>query len=49
MFVFQRTKMTGRDDVALAAALEAMANVVGNQNNAGGNDGTRMLDRKSVV
>ena len=41
--------MAGRNDAALA--LEAMANAVGNQNNAGGNDGTRMLetDRKSVV
>ena len=29
--------MAGRNDVALAAALEAMANTVGNQNNAGGN------------
>ena len=36
--------MAGRNDAALAAALEAMAQVVGNQNNAGGNDGTRMLE-----
>ena len=36
--------MAGRNNAALAAALEAMANAVGNQNNAGGNDGTRMLE-----
>ena len=36
--------MAGRNDVALATALEAMANAVGNQNNTGGNDGTRMLE-----
>ena len=37
--------MAGRNDAALAAAaLEAMANAVGNQKNAGGNDGTRMLE-----
>ena len=28
--------MAGRNDAALAAALEVMANAVGNQNNVGG-------------
>jgi len=36
--------MVGRNDVALAAALQAMAQVVGQQHNVGGNDGVRMLE-----
>ena len=36
--------MAGRNDVALAAALQAMAQAVGKQNNAGGNEGVRMLE-----
>jgi hypothetical protein len=37
--------MTGRNDAALAAALQAMAQVVGQQQQqAGGNDGVRMLE-----
>jgi len=37
--------MAGRNDVALAAALQAMAQAVGQQNNVGGaNEGVRMLE-----
>jgi len=37
--------MAGRNDVALAVALQAMAQAVGQQNNAGGaNEGVRMLE-----
>jgi len=36
--------MAGRNDAAFAAALQAMAQVVGQQHNAGGNDGVRMLE-----
>jgi len=38
--------MAGRNDVAIAAALQAMAQAVGQQPNAsaGGNDGVRMLE-----
>jgi len=36
--------MAGRNDAALAAALEAMANAVGNQNNVGANAEVRMLE-----
>ncbi len=36
--------MAGRNDVALAAALQAMAQVVGQQHNAGGGEGVRMLE-----
>jgi len=36
--------MARRNDVAIAAALQAMAQVVGQQPNAGGNDGVRMLE-----
>ena len=36
--------MAGRNDVALAAALQAMAQVVGQQHNAGGNEGVQMLE-----
>ena len=36
--------MAGRNDAAIAAALQAMAQAVLQQPNAGGNDGVRMLD-----
>jgi len=36
--------MAGRNDAAIAAALQAMAQVVGQQPNVGGNDGVRMLE-----
>jgi len=36
--------MAGRNDAAIAAALQAMAQAVGQQPNAGGNDGARMLE-----
>ena len=38
--------MAGRNDTAIAAALQAMAQVVGQQPNvgAGANDGVRMLE-----
>jgi len=37
--------MAGRNDAAIAAALEAVAQVVGQQPNAGvGNDGVRLLE-----
>ena len=36
--------MVGRNDVALAAALEVMAQAVQQQPNAGGNDGSRVLE-----
>jgi len=36
--------MAGRNDVALAAALQAMAQVVEQQHKAGGNEGVRMLE-----
>ena len=36
--------MAGRNDVAIAAVLQAMAQAVGQQPNAGGNDGVRMLE-----
>jgi len=38
--------MAGRNDAAIAAALQAMAQVVGQQTNvgAGANDGVRMLE-----
>ena len=36
--------MAGRNDAAIAAALQAMAQAVGQQPNAGGNDGVRMLE-----
>jgi len=36
--------MAGRNDVAIAAALQAMAQVVGQQPNPGANDGARMLE-----
>jgi len=37
--------MAGRNDVAIAAALEAVAQAVGQQPNVGvGNDGVRMLE-----
>jgi len=36
--------MAGRNDAAIVAALQAMAQVVGQQPNAGGNDGVRMLE-----
>jgi len=36
--------MAGRNDAAIAAALQAMAQVVGQQPNAGTNDGVRMLE-----
>jgi len=37
--------MAGRNDAAIAAALEAIAQVVGQQSNVGaGNDGVRMLE-----
>jgi len=35
--------MAGRNDVAIAAALQAMAQAMGQQPNAGGNEGVRML------
>ena len=34
----------GRNDAAIAAAMQAMAQVVQNQQNAGGNEGSRMLE-----
>ena len=45
LFVVKRTKMAGRNDIVIAAALQAMAYVVGQQPNvgAGANDGVRML------
>ncbi|KEH16748.1 Ty3/Gypsy polyprotein/retrotransposon, putative [Medicago truncatula] len=36
--------MAGRNDAAIAAALEAVAQAVGQQPNAGGNNGVRMLE-----
>jgi len=36
--------MAGRNDVVIAAALQAMAQAVGQQSNAGGNDGVCMLE-----
>jgi len=36
--------MAGRNDVAIVAVLQPMAQVVGQQPNAGGNDGIRMLE-----
>jgi len=36
--------MAERNDAAIAAALQAMAQVVGKQPNASGNDGVRMLE-----
>jgi len=36
--------MVGRNDAATAAALQAMAQALGQQPNAGGNDGVRMLE-----
>jgi len=36
--------MAGRNDAAIAAALQAMAQVVGQQPNAGGNNGVRILE-----
>jgi hypothetical protein len=36
--------MAGSNDAALAAALQAMDQVVGQQHNACGNDGVRMLE-----
>jgi len=36
--------MVGRNDDAIAAALQAMAQAVGQQPNVGGNDGVRMLE-----
>jgi len=37
--------MAGRNDAAIAAALEAVAQAVGQQSNAGvGNDGVRLLE-----
>ena len=35
--------MAGRNDVAIAAALEAMAHALGNQPNAGRDDGSQSL------
>ena len=35
--------MAGWNDAAIAAALQAMAQAVGQQPNGGGNDGVRML------
>jgi len=37
-------RMAGRNDAAIAAMLQAMAQAVGQQPNAGGNDGVRMLE-----
>jgi hypothetical protein len=36
--------MAGRNDAAIAAALEVVAQAVGHQPNAGANDGVRMLE-----
>ena len=36
--------MAGRNDVALAAAMQAMAQVVQNHQNAGGNDESHVLE-----
>jgi len=36
--------MAGRNDVALAAALQAMAQVVGQQQQGAGGEGVRMLE-----
>jgi len=36
--------MAGRNDAPIAAALQAMAQAVGQQPNAGGNEGVRMLE-----
>jgi len=36
--------MAGRNDVVIAAMLQAMTQDVGQQPNAGGNDGVRMLE-----
>jgi len=36
--------MAGRNDAAIAAALQVMAQAVGQQHNASGNDGVRMLE-----
>jgi hypothetical protein len=36
--------MAGRNDDVIAAALEAVAQAVGHQPNAGANDGVRMLE-----
>ena len=36
--------MAGRNDAAIAAALQAISQAVGKQPNAGGNDGVRMLE-----
>ena len=36
--------MAGRNDAALPAAMQAMAQVVQNQQNAGGNEGSRILE-----
>ena len=36
--------MAGRNDVAIVAGLQAMAQVVGQEPNAGANDGARMLE-----
>ena len=37
-------RMAGRNDAATVVALQAMAQAVGQQPNAGGNDGVRMLE-----
>jgi len=37
-------RMAGRNDAAIAAALQVMAQDVGQQPNTGGNDGVRMLE-----
>jgi len=36
--------MAGRNGAAIAAALQAMAQAVGQQHNVGGNEGVRMLE-----
>jgi hypothetical protein len=36
--------MAGRNDAVIAAALEVVAQVVGQQPNVGANDGVRMLE-----
>jgi len=36
--------MAGRNDASVVVALQAMAQAVGQQPNAGGNDGVRMLE-----
>ena len=39
-----KQRMAGKNDAAIVAALQAMDQAVGQQPNAGGNDGVRMLE-----